>query len=260
MIISVNLTPSFIVYFLEEVIDEGHAGEGKVSCKDDAEMTIKLENAEMRFNGAKSSELPAEEQTKSTEEEKTSKLLPLEKGGKSRKGDGTSVAKDQMKTSAADIRLLPGYKHFRLPPNNPGFLTQTKSLTLETGLLESKDPQKGGMPKETPRQERPGEKGKGNSVEWKIQGAASASSASFQLKCESKSRPGYMASSRKSSVVTANTTWFPAVSSKISSGGVLPGQEVRISHLSQGPVKLHSPCNVSTLQSSVFIRGDLKLQ
>jgi hypothetical protein len=221
----VKLIQAYILYSLEEVLDEGHAGEGKVSCKDESEITIKLENAEMRFNGAKSGvELPAEEATKSAEDEKTSKLLPPEKAGKSRKGDGAKVAKEQMKTSAAEIRLLPGYKHFRVSPNNPGFLTPPKSLTLDTGLVESKDPQKGGIPKETPRQERAGEKAKGNSVEW------SASSASFQLKCESKGRPGYMASSRKPSVVTANTTWFPAVSNKISSGGVLPGQEVITTH------------------------------
>ncbi len=220
----------YLFVFLEEVIDEGHAGmAAKASFKDESDETVKLENAEMRFNGAKSCELPAEETTKSTEDEKTSKLLPPEKAGKSRKGDGASVAKEQMKTSAAEIRSLPGYKHFRLPPNNnSGFLTQAKSLTLDTGLLESKDPQKGGIPKEAPRQERAGEKAEGNSMVWKIQSAAAASSASFQLKCESKARPGYMTSSRKPSVVTANTTWFPAVSNKISSGGVLPGQEVTI--------------------------------
>ena len=237
------------MYILEEVIDEGHAGIAKISCKDESEETIKLENAEIRFNGTKSGELAAEETPKITEDEK-SKLIPSEKAGKSRKGDGASVAKEQIKTSAAEIRSLPGYTHFRLPPNNnnPGFLSQAKSLTLDTGLLDSKDPQKGGIPKEAPRQERVGEKAEGNSMVWKIQGPAAASSASFQLTCESKTRPGYMTSSRKPSVVTANTTWFPAVSNKISSGGVLPGQEVTISLISvstngtleNGPMKV--PC------------------
>ena len=220
--------------FVEEVIDEGHAGmAAKMSCKDPSEETFKLENAEMRFNGTKTGELPAEETSKTTEDEKP-KWPPLEKAGKSRKGDGASVAKEQMKTSAAEIRSLPGYKHFRLPPNNnTTFLTQAKSLTLDTGLLDSKDPQKGGIPKETPRQERAGEKADGKSMVWKIQGAPSTSSASFQLTCESKARPGYITSSRKPSVVTASNTWIPevhhSVSNKMGGGGV-PGQEVNISY------------------------------
>ena len=201
----------------------------KISCKDPSEETFKLENAERRFTGAKTSEIPAEEPSKTTEDDK-SKWPPPEKAGKSRKGDGASVAKEQMKTSAAEIRSLPGYKHFRLPPNNT-LLTQAKSLTLDTGLLDSKDPQKGGIPKETPRQERVGEKAEGKSMMWTIQGAPSSSSASFQLTCESKARPGYITSSRKPSVVTASNTWIPevhhSVSNKMGGGGV-PGQEVII--------------------------------
>ena len=154
--------------------------------------------------------------------------MPAEKLGKSRKGDGAGVPK----TSAAEIRSLPGYKHFRLPPsNNSGFLTQgsqAKSLTLD-GLMDSKDPQKGGIPKDTPpRQERAGEKADNKSMVWKI---PNASSASFQLTCETRVRPGHMASSRKPSVVTASTTWVPevhpAVMNKLA-GGSVPGEEASV--------------------------------
>lgn len=215
------------VTYIEEVIDEGHAGMAKIPNKDQADDTVKLENAQMRFNGTKSCEVTAEGTSKVTEDERTALFQSEKVAGKPRKGDNASVTKEQIKTSAAEIRSLPGYKHFRLPPNNSsGFLGQPKSLTLDTGLFETKDPQKSGIPKEPPRPERAGEKGEGNSMVWKIQGAAAASSASFQLKCESKARPGYMTSSSKPSVVTANTTWFPAVSNKITSGGVPPGQEV----------------------------------
>ena len=200
----------------------------KLSCKDESEETFKLENVEMRFNGAKSEQLPVDETPKSTEDEKP-KWSPQEKTGKSRKGDCNSVAKEQIKTSAAEIRSLPGYKHFRLPPNtNSGFLTQAKSLTLDTGLLESKDPQKGGIPKEAPGHERVGEKAEGKSMVWKMQGAPATLSASFQLTCEPKPRPGYKAS-RNPSVVAPINTWFPeahpAALSKTNCEGI-PGQEV----------------------------------
>ncbi|XP_028399092.1 uncharacterized protein LOC114522568 isoform X2 [Dendronephthya gigantea] len=207
----------------EEVIDEGHAGVAKIlSCKDESTETFQLEKAELRFNGAKATELTAEDAPKCTEDDKT-KWLP-EKSGKPRKGDVVSVSKEQIKTSAAEIRSLPGYKHFRLPPNNnSAFLTQPRSLTLDTGLLDSKDPQKGGMPKDAPRQERAGDKSDGTMV-WKMQGVPLASSASFQLTCESKGRPTYLNASR-----VTTSTWVPevhpAVLNKMTGGGV-PGQEV----------------------------------
>lgn len=225
---------------VEEVIDEGNAGVGKIPCSNETEEMLKLDSVEECFSKEKSQELTME----SVGENDKVKWLTDK--------DVTSLDGNEINQYKADtIRSLPGYQHFRLSSNNfGGSLSQnleekgSKTLTFESRVLETKEAPEsiaklnwnsGGMP----RQQGTLEKQENievtkKPVVWKMHGAPSTSSASFQLSYESTFRPGYIsvATSKKpsaGSVVTTSTTWVPEVHPAVSqktTGGSLAGQEV----------------------------------
>lgn len=241
------------------MIEEGNAGMAKVTNKDETHEAVKIENMGGRFIGEKSGGLTMENfagivGTDKTKWNTDKGVKSANNNRKSVPGDGMTVTKEtnQLKTSAAEIRSLPGYQHFRLSSNNfSGSVSHTSdekgSKSLDTRLLTAKDPQKsitglkwdsGGIP----RLKGPLEKQENagiikNSIMWTMQATPSTSSPSYQLSYESKHsliRPGYIsvAASKKPtarSVVTASTTWVPEVHPAVAqrmTGGSLPGQEV----------------------------------
>ena len=198
---------------------------------------MKVIKTETNFEVEKSLEnntavIPAENDKTKLAVEKQSKSSHVNR----KIGATETVAKEtsQMKTSAAEIRSLPGYQHFRLSSNSTagGFITQSteekKSLNYDARVFEGKDPEKSisGMiwdSGRTPKQ--PGTFDKQKSKLWK-------STSSFQLTCESKNslmRPGYTGTSSSKKFVTASTTWVPEVHPAVmqkTPGTEVSGQEV----------------------------------